>query len=102
MLIVAARDFLQADAGLSAYRIPIQDETEILDDKGRPATQVADCTGYRIGARTLVETVARIANCLVKRARDPELRERLGRCGRRLVLDQFQWSWKAEVSAGQD
>ena len=64
-------------------------------DLGGPRVQVTAETGIKIPAISPEQAVREMAAALERLAADPDLRERLGRGGRRRVIEQFAWSSKA-------
>lgn len=64
-------------------------------DLGGPALQVTGETGFKIPARTPEQTVTEMAEAMLRLARDPDLRERMGKAARRRVREAFSWERRA-------
>jgi glycosyltransferase involved in cell wall biosynthesis len=65
-------------------------------DLGGPAVQVSPEAGAKIPAHSRKQAVQGIARAMSDLARDPDLRERMGRAGRRRVEQYYRWTSKAE------
>lgn len=65
-------------------------------DLGGPALQVTEETGFKIPARTPEQAVREMAEAMLRLARDPELRLRMGEAARRLVREEFSWERRGE------
>lgn len=63
-------------------------------DLGGPAFQVTDDTGIKVPATSPQQAVYDLAAAMLRLARDPPLRLRLGQGGRRRVAAQFDWDQK--------
>jgi glycosyltransferase involved in cell wall biosynthesis len=66
-------------------------------DLAGPAVLVPHEAGRRIPATTPPETIAMLARSLVELGSDRDLREALGREGRKHVASQFSWSHRGKV-----
>jgi glycosyltransferase involved in cell wall biosynthesis len=66
-------------------------------DLGGPGLQVTDKTGIKVKARTPKEAITDLADALVRLARDPELRIRMGASSRQRVSEHFARAGKAEI-----
>jgi glycosyltransferase involved in cell wall biosynthesis len=69
-------------------------------DLGGPAVQVTDETGVKIPAVTPKQVVNDLAKAMLRVARDPELRRRMGEAGRKRLVESFAWDKKGEFLAG--
>lgn len=65
-------------------------------DLGGPAMQVTEETGFKVAAITPEQVVNDLAEAMLRLARDPDLRKRIGEAGRRRVLDYFDWDQKGK------
>ena len=65
-------------------------------DLGGPALQVTEETGFKIPANSPEQVVRDIAHAMLKLAKEPELRVRMGKAGRRRVKEYFNWDIKGE------
>jgi glycosyltransferase involved in cell wall biosynthesis len=64
------------------------------------ATITTDETAVRVRPTTIGRTTDELAQAILKLARSPELRERLGRAGRQRVADLYSWDVKGEFMNG--
>jgi glycosyltransferase involved in cell wall biosynthesis len=69
-------------------------------DLGGPGTQVTEETGIKIAATTPDRVVGEIAEAMVRLAKDPQLRDRLGRAGQKRVREVYDWNVKAQFFNG--
>lgn len=67
---------------------------------GGPATQVTTDTGFKIPAVTPKQVVADMTKIMIRLAKDPALRERMGKAGRELVAREYSWDRKGEILSG--
>ena len=74
-----------------AARLPV-----ICLDLGGPALQVTDETGFKIAAITPEQVVNDLVEAMLRLARDPDLRRKMGEAGRRRVAESFAWEKKGE------
>lgn len=58
---------------------------------GGPAVQVTKETGFKIPAVSLEQTIAGLAEAMVRLANDPELRLQMGQAGKTLIQEQHSW-----------
>jgi glycosyltransferase involved in cell wall biosynthesis len=65
-------------------------------DLGGPALQVTEQTGFKVPAETPDQVVHDIADAMLRLARDPELRRRMGDAGRRRAFDFCSWNRKGD------
>jgi glycosyltransferase involved in cell wall biosynthesis len=63
-------------------------------DLGEPALQVTDGTGIKVPITSPEQVVSDLAGAMLRLARDPDLRIRLGTAARRRVRQQFDWDKK--------
>lgn len=68
-------------------------------DLGGPALQVTGENGFKIPARTPEQAVEEMAEAMLKLARNPELRLRMGEAARRRVREEFSWERRGEQVA---
>lgn len=66
-------------------------------DLGGPALQVTGETGFKVLAITPQQVVNEMAKAMIRLARDPELRARMGSEARRRVEEHFSWGRKGEL-----
>ena len=59
---------------------------------GGPAVQVTEETGVRVLAHNPEQAVQDMATAMIRLAKDPELRIRMGEAGRKRVHEQFSWN----------
>ncbi len=60
-------------------------------DLGGPAIQVTEQTGFKISAQAPDQTIQDMAIAMKTLAQDPELRVQMGRAGRQIVDENFNW-----------
>lgn len=65
-------------------------------DYGGPGEVVTDECGIKVKPITFEQTVNDLAEALLKLARDPELRRKMGEAGRRRVMEYYTWEKKGE------
>lgn len=65
-------------------------------DLGGPALQVTEETGFKIPAHLQEKVIHDMAEAMLKLAKDPELRWRMGEAARRRVTNEFSWDKKGE------
>jgi glycosyltransferase involved in cell wall biosynthesis len=65
-------------------------------DWGGPAIQVADGAGIRVAVRDAEQVTADLADAMTRLAADADLREAMGRAGRRHVEAHYFWPRKVE------
>jgi len=65
-------------------------------DLGGPALQVTEETGFKTPAITPEQVVNDLAEAMLRLARDPELRKRMGEAARKRVNEYFDWDKKGE------
>ena len=65
-------------------------------DLGGPAVQVTDETGFKIPAHTPEQTVQDLSSAMRRLAQEPDLREKMGAAGKKLVREQYSWQVKGE------
>jgi len=65
-------------------------------DLGGPALQVTEETGFKIPARTPEQAVEEMTEAMLKLARDPDFRLKMGESGRRRVREEFSWERRGE------
>lgn len=73
--------------GLPIICFDIAGASEIIND---------EC-GIKIKPITPEQTIQDLADAIVKLARDPELRKKLGEAGRKMALEVYSWEKKGEV-----
>ncbi|MEL7509546.1 MAG: glycosyltransferase family 4 protein [Cyanobacteria bacterium J06554_1] len=61
-------------------------------DLGGPAIQVTEQTGFKVVAQEPELTITEMAKAMQTIANDPELRVQMGKAGRQLVNDNFNWN----------
>lgn len=61
-------------------------------DLGGPAIQVTEKTGFKVAAQEPELTITEMAKAMQTIANDPELRVQMGKAGRQLVNDNFNWN----------
>jgi glycosyltransferase involved in cell wall biosynthesis len=64
-------------------------------DLGGPAVQITPETGFKVPALTPEQSIAEIANCMIRLAKEPELRTKMGEAGKRHVREFYSWEAKA-------
>jgi glycosyltransferase involved in cell wall biosynthesis len=69
-------------------------------DLGGPSLQVTEKTGIKVTASTPDEAVTGLANAILKLAKDPELRFRMGKESRQRVNEHFAWVSKGDFING--
>jgi glycosyltransferase involved in cell wall biosynthesis len=65
-------------------------------DLGGPALQVTEETGFKIAAITPEQVVNDLAQAMLRLAREPDLRRKMGEAGRKRVAESFAWEKKGE------
>ena len=63
---------------------------------GGPALQVTEDTGFKIATRTPEQAVEEMTEAMLKLARDPDFRLKMGESGRRRVREEFSWERRGE------
>lgn len=58
---------------------------------GGPAVQVTKETGFKVPADSLEQTIAGLAEAMIRLATDPELRLQMGQAGKNLIQEQHSW-----------
>jgi phosphatidylinositol alpha-1,6-mannosyltransferase len=66
-------------------------------DLGGPPVLIAPEAGIAVPANTPADTVRHLAEAMSRLERDPELRARQGRAGRRHVEDAHAWSARGKT-----
>jgi glycosyltransferase involved in cell wall biosynthesis len=69
-------------------------------DLGGPGLQVTEKTGIKVKASTPGETVTDLSKALLRLAKDPELRVRMGEASRMRVKQHFGWDNKGDLMSG--
>lgn len=65
-------------------------------DHGGPGYQITEETGFKLPAENYGQTVVKIAQAMRRLATDQQLRQRMGKAGRKRVEEHFLWSKKAD------
>lgn len=65
-------------------------------DLGGPALQVTEETGFKIPADSREQAVEEMAQAMLRLAKDPDLRRRMGEAARRRVREAFSWERRGE------
>lgn len=65
-------------------------------DSGGPAISVTEETGYKVPANHPKQTIADLAEAMRRLGGSQELRESMGKAGRKRVLEEHRWSKKGE------
>lgn len=68
-------------------------------DLGGPAIQVTEETGFKLPAHTPEQVVHDLAEAMVRMAKDPELRMRMGQAGQKRVNEVYSWEAKGQLLA---
>jgi glycosyltransferase involved in cell wall biosynthesis len=68
-------------------------------DLGGPMLQVTAETGFKVIAGTLEQVLNDLADAMLRLARDPDLRVRMGTAGRRRVGEVYSWQNKGRFLA---
>jgi glycosyltransferase involved in cell wall biosynthesis len=63
-------------------------------DLGGPAVQVTEETGFKIPAHLPEQTVAGLADAMMRLTREPELRASMGQAGQKRVCEMYSWRMK--------
>lgn len=63
---------------------------------GGPALQVTAETGFKVSGHTPEQAVEEMAQAMLKLAKDPDLRRRMGEAARRRVREAFSWERRGE------
>ena len=64
-------------------------------DLGGPATQVIEETGFKVAAHTPEQAVRDLAEAMIRLAKEPELRVRMGQAGQKRVSEVYDWEAKS-------
>lgn len=68
-------------------------------DLGGPAVQVTEQTGFKVPAHTPFQAVRDLSEAMVRLAKDPDMRVRMGEAGRPRVTEMFDWEVKGRLLA---